>query len=155
MCASDQDHRVIASVFGAGDDRHIGQLPAGDTKAVVSGSMQPFDAGQMKLVGFDRRDYRVIVLKSANRFRTWWTPVASLIIDSDPPGIGSNDVGSFKFQNKQQWIRTPSMRRTSNIAGGGEFEPAKRPDMKRSQRNLAGEGSAEFEPAQRFKWLGA
>ena len=61
-----------------------------------------FDAGQMKLVGFDPLDYRVIVLKSANHFRAWWTDVASLIIDSDPPGIGSNDLWSFKFQNKKQ-----------------------------------------------------
>jgi len=80
----------------------VGLLIEGVDVAVISGTMQPFDAGQMKLVGFDPRDYRVIVLKSANHFRAWWTDVASLIIDSDPPGIGSNDLGSFKFQNKQQ-----------------------------------------------------
>jgi microcystin degradation protein MlrC len=80
----------------------VGLLIENVDVAVVSGSMQPFDAGQMKLVGFDPRDYRVIVLKSANHFRAWWTPVASLIIDSDPPGIGSNDLWSFKFDNKQQ-----------------------------------------------------
>lgn len=82
----------------------VGLLVEGVDVAVVSGSMQPFDAGQMKLVGFDPLDYRVIVLKSANHFRAWWTDVASLIIDSDPPGIGSNDLWSFKFEHKTQTL---------------------------------------------------
>jgi microcystin degradation protein MlrC len=80
----------------------VGLLIEGVDVAVISGTMQPFDAGQMKLVGFDPCDYRVVVVKSANHFRAWWTDVASLIIDSDPPGIGSNDLWSFKFHNKQQ-----------------------------------------------------
>jgi len=79
----------------------VGLLIEGVDVAVISGTMQPFDAGQMKLVGFDPRDYRVVVVKSANHFRAWWTDVASLIIDSDPPGIGSNDLWTFKFENKQ------------------------------------------------------
>jgi len=80
----------------------VGLLVEGVDVAVISGTMQAFDAGQMKGVGFDPNDYRVIVLKSANHFRAWWTDVASRIIDSDPPGIGSNDLSTFAFRNKTQ-----------------------------------------------------
>jgi microcystin degradation protein MlrC len=80
----------------------VGLLIEGVDVAVISGTMQPFDAGQMKLVGFDPRDYRIIVVKSANHFRAWWTDVASLIIDCDPPGIGSNDLWSFAYKEKTQ-----------------------------------------------------
>ena len=68
--------------------------------AVVSGTMQAFDANQMKMLGFDARDYRIVVVKSANHFRAWWTDVASEIIDSDPPGIASNDLSTFAFKRK-------------------------------------------------------
>ena len=62
--------------------------------------MQAFDANQMKMVGFDSMDYRIVVVKSANHFRAWWTDVASQIIDSDPPGIASNDLSTFTFNTK-------------------------------------------------------
>jgi len=102
---SDGRYTVVSSMgqgskFDTGPS--VGLLIEGVDVTVVCGAMQPFDAGQMKLVGFDPTDYRVVVVKSANHFRAWWTDVASLIIDSDPPGIGSNDLWSFKFQNKQQ-----------------------------------------------------
>lgn len=80
----------------------VGLTIGGVDVAVVSGVMQPFDAGQMKNVGFDPRDYRVVVLKSANHFRAWWTDIASAIIDCDPPGIASNDLSTFTFQNKSR-----------------------------------------------------
>ncbi len=54
--------------------------------SVISGMMQAFDNGQMRVVGFDPRQYRIVVVKSANRFRAWWADVASAIIDRDPPG---------------------------------------------------------------------
>jgi len=82
----------------------VGLLVEGVDVAVISGTMQPFDAGQMKLVGFDPHDYRLIVLKSANHFRAWWTDVASLIIDCDPPGIGSNDLSTFAFKKKTKKV---------------------------------------------------
>ena len=39
-------------------------------------------------------------LKSSNHFRTWWSEVASQIIDSDPSVIGSNNLITFAFQKK-------------------------------------------------------
>jgi microcystin degradation protein MlrC len=54
----------------------------------------------MKLVGSYRHDYRIIVVKSGNHFRAWWSGVASQIIDSDPSGISSNDLSTFAFQKK-------------------------------------------------------
>ena len=69
---------------------------------MISGMMQAFDANQMEMVGFDPRDYRVVVVKSANHFRAWWTDVASEIIDSDPPGIASNDLTTFTFTKKNR-----------------------------------------------------
>jgi MlrC C-terminus len=59
-------------------------------------------AGKKEFALADPRDYRVIVVKSANHFRAWWTDVASLIIDCDPPGIGSNDLWSFAYKEKTQ-----------------------------------------------------
>jgi microcystin degradation protein MlrC len=102
---SDGKYTVISAMgLGAKFDTgpSVGLLIEGVDVTVISGTMQPFDANQMKLVGFDPNDYRVIVLKSANHFRAWWTAVASLIIDCDPPGIGSNDLTTFAFKNRVQ-----------------------------------------------------
>ncbi len=80
----------------------VGLIIEGVDVAVVSGIMQAFDHGQLKMVGFDARDYRIIVVKSANHFRAWWSGVASKIIDCDAPGIASNDLTTFKFTKKNR-----------------------------------------------------
>jgi len=82
----------------------VGLLIGGVDVAVLSGNMQAFDNGQMRVVGFDPRDYRIVVVKSANHFRAWWTDVASAIIDCDPPGIASNNLSSFKFVKKNRKV---------------------------------------------------
>ena len=69
----------------------VGLSNGGVDVLVISGMMQAFDNGQMRVVGFDPREYRTVVVKSANHFRAWWADVASAIIDCDPPGIASND----------------------------------------------------------------
>jgi microcystin degradation protein MlrC len=81
-----------------------GLLIGGVDVSVVSGMMQAFDNGQMRVVGFDPTDYRIVVVKSANHFRAWWTDVASAIIDCDPPGIASNDLSTFKFAKKNRKV---------------------------------------------------
>jgi microcystin degradation protein MlrC len=97
---------TIVSPMGAGTKFDVGPavglLIEGVDVAVVSGLMQAFDANQMKMLGFDPQDYRIVVVKSANHFRAWWTGVASLIIDCDPPGIASNDLTTFTFEKKTQ-----------------------------------------------------
>jgi len=80
----------------------VGLLIGGVDVVVLSGNMQAFDNGQLRIVGFDPRDYRIVVVKSANHFRAWWTDVASAIIDCDPPGIASNDLTTFKFLKKNR-----------------------------------------------------
>lgn len=80
----------------------VGLLIGGIDVSVISGMMQAFDNGQMRVVGFDPRDYRIVVVKSANHFRAWWTDVASAIVDCDPPGIASNNLSSFKFTKKNR-----------------------------------------------------
>jgi len=99
-------HYTIRSEMGRGyafdTGPSVGLLVEGVDVTVISGTNQAFDAQQMKLNGFDPLDYRVIVLKSANHFRAWWTDVASLIIDCDPPGIASNDLFTFTFKKKNQ-----------------------------------------------------
>jgi len=82
----------------------VGLLIGGVDVVVLSGNMQAFDNGQMRIVGFDPMDYRIVVLKSANHFRAYWTDVASEIIDCDPPGIASNDLATFTFQNKTRKV---------------------------------------------------
>ncbi len=95
---------TIVSPMGAGTKFDVGPavglLIEGVDVAVISGTMQAFDANQMKMLGFDPRDYRIVVVKSANHFRAWWTDIASQIIDSDPPGIASNDLSTFAFNRK-------------------------------------------------------
>ena len=99
---------TIVSPMGAGTKFDVGPavglLIEGVDVAVVSGLMQAFDANQMKLVGFDPQDYRIVVVKSANHFRAWWTDIASEIIDCDPPGIASNDLGTFAFEKKTRKV---------------------------------------------------
>jgi len=82
----------------------VGLLIGGVDVSVISGMMQAFDNGQMRVVGFDPRDYRIVVVKSANHFRAWWTDVASAIIDCDPPGIASNNLSTFKFAKKNRKV---------------------------------------------------
>ncbi|NJK31728.1 MAG: hypothetical protein HC927_04525, partial [Deltaproteobacteria bacterium] len=99
---------TVVSPMGAGTKFDVGPavglLIEGVDVAVVSGSMQPFDANQMKMVGFDPTDYRVVVVKSSSHFRAWWTDVASEIIDCDPPGICSADISTLKYKNKTRKV---------------------------------------------------
>ncbi|HME41740.1 MAG TPA: M81 family metallopeptidase [Syntrophorhabdales bacterium] len=82
----------------------VGLLIGGVNVAVVSGLMQVFDKGQLREVGIDPLDYRIVVLKSMNHFRAWWTDKASAIIDCDPPGIGSNDLSTFTYTKKNRKV---------------------------------------------------
>jgi len=99
---------TIVSPMGAGMTLDMGPAVGlqigGVDVAVISGMMQAFDANQMKMVGFDPKDYRIVVVKSANHFRAWWPNVASEIIDSDPPGIASNDLSTFTFKHKTRKV---------------------------------------------------
>jgi microcystin degradation protein MlrC len=80
----------------------VGLVIEGVDVAVITGIMQSFDHNHMKMVGFDSRDYRIIVVKSANHFRAWWSGVASQIIDCDAPGIASNDLSTFNYTKKNR-----------------------------------------------------
>jgi microcystin degradation protein MlrC len=80
----------------------VGLLIGGVDVSVISGMMQAFDNGQMRVVGFHPNDYRIVVVKSAIHFRAWWTDVASAIVDCDPPGIASNDLSTFTFAKKNR-----------------------------------------------------
>ncbi len=85
--------------LGIGQSVHL--LIDGVSVVVVSGLMQVFDKGQLREVGVDPLDYRIVVLKSANHFRAWWSNVASVLIDSDTPGIASGDLRTFDYKNKR------------------------------------------------------
>jgi len=95
---------TLVSPMGAGGRLDMGPAVGlqigGVDVAVISGMFQAMDASQMKMLGFDPRDYRIVVVKSANHFRAWWPTVASEIIDCDPPGIASNDLSTFTYKNK-------------------------------------------------------
>ena len=99
---------TVVSPMGAGTKFDVGPavglLIEGVDVAVVCGLMQSFDANQMKMVGFDPMDYRIVVVKSANHFRAWWTDIASQIIDSDPPGIASKNLSTFVFKRKTRKV---------------------------------------------------
>lgn len=95
---------VNASAMLQGARFHVGPIVGlaigGVDVAVITGTQQAFDSGQMRLVGFDARDYRIVVVKSANHFRAWWSPIASEIVDCDPPGIASNDLSTIPYRHK-------------------------------------------------------
>lgn len=95
---------TIVSPMGQGTKLDVGPavglLIEGVDVAVISGLMQAFDHAHMRLVGFDPRDYCIIVVKSANHFRAWWTGIASEIIDCDPPGLASIDLSTYTFKKK-------------------------------------------------------
>jgi len=95
---------TIVSPMGLGTKFSVGPAVGlqigGVDVAVISGSMQSLDASHMKMLGFDPKDYRIVVVKSQNHFRAWWTPVASEIIDSDPPGLATNDLTKFAYKKK-------------------------------------------------------
>lgn len=99
---------TIVSPMGAGTNFSVGPAVGlqigGVDVAVISGAMQSLDASHMKMLGFDPRDYRIVVVKSANHFRAWWPNVASEIIDCDPPGIASNDLAVFTYKNKTRKV---------------------------------------------------
>jgi microcystin degradation protein MlrC len=78
----------------------VGLTIEGVDVAVVCGLVQAYDHSHMRLVGFDPRDYRIIVVKSANHFRAWWSRYSHQFIDCDTPGLASNDLSTFTFQNK-------------------------------------------------------
>jgi microcystin degradation protein MlrC len=102
---SDGRYTIVSPMLNGGKvdvGPAVGLVIEGVDVAVVSGIMQSFDHGQMKLVGFDSDYYRIIVVKSANHFRAWWSKVASKIIDCDAPGIASNDLTSFNYTKKKR-----------------------------------------------------
>lgn len=82
----------------------VGLQIGGVDVVVVSGLMQSFDNGQMRICGFDPMDYRIVTLKSANHFRAYWVDVASSIIDSDSPGIASNDLKTVAYKESKRNI---------------------------------------------------
>ncbi|MDF5446965.1 MlrC C-terminal domain-containing protein, partial [Vibrio parahaemolyticus] len=88
----------------------VGLQIGGVDVAVVSGLMQSFDNGQMRVCGFDPMDYRIVTLKSANHFRAYWSEVASNIIDSDSPGVASNDLKTvpYKYSKTSVYPLDPS-----------------------------------------------
>ena len=102
---SDGRYTIVSPMLNGGKvdvGPAVGLVIEGVDVAVVSGIMQSFDHGQMKMVGFDSDYYRIIVVKSANHFRAWWSKVASKIIDCDAPGIASNDLTSFNYTKKNR-----------------------------------------------------
>jgi len=82
----------------------VGLLIGGVDVSVISGMMQDFDGGQLRMVGFDPKSYRIVVVKSANHFRAWYTDAASAIIDCDPPGIASGDLSTIKYTKKTRKV---------------------------------------------------
>jgi len=82
----------------------VGLLIGGVYVVVVSGLMQVFDHGQLREVGIDPMDYRIVVLKSAIHFRAWWTDLASAITECDAPGIASNDLSTFTYTKKKRKV---------------------------------------------------
>jgi microcystin degradation protein MlrC len=63
----------------------------------------PGDLQQLKSVGIEPTDQKIIVVKAAVRWRGGYGPIATHSIDVDTPGLGSVDLGRFSFRH----IRRP------------------------------------------------
>jgi len=65
---------------------------------VSSWGSQTMDNGAINCTGGDPDSYKIICLKSANHFRSYFETRAGKIIAADTPGSGSNDLKGFDYR---------------------------------------------------------
>ena len=64
----------------------------------------PGDLQQLKSVGIDPAEQRIIVVKAAVRWRGGYGPIAKHAIHVDTPGLGSVDLSRFEFRSVRRPI---------------------------------------------------
>lgn len=61
--------------------------------------MPPWNLEQLRSVGIEPKNEKIIVLKSAVAFRAAYEPIAGKIIEVNSPGLSSVDLTKFDFKN--------------------------------------------------------
>lgn len=61
--------------------------------------MPPWNLEQLRSIGIEPKNEKIIVLKSAVAFRAAYEPIAAKIIEVNSPGLSSVDLTKFKFKN--------------------------------------------------------
>jgi microcystin degradation protein MlrC len=64
---------------------------------LTSNKCMPGDQQQLKSVGIDPADQKIIVVKAAVRWRGGYGPIAKHAIHVDTPGLGSVDLTRFSY----------------------------------------------------------
>jgi microcystin degradation protein MlrC len=64
----------------------------------------PFDLQQLRSVGIEPTDRRIIVVKAAVAWRAAYEPIAAEIIEVDTPGVTSTDLRAFSFRHVRRPI---------------------------------------------------
>jgi len=79
-------------------------VESGGITIVLTGiKMPPWNLEQLRSVGIEPANEKIIVLKSAVAFRAAYEPIAGEIIEVNSPGLSSVDLNIFDFKN----IRRP------------------------------------------------
>lgn len=63
----------------------------------------PFDLEQLRSVGIEPTERRIVVVKAAIAWRAAYEPIAAQIIEVDTPGVTSTDLSAFSFK----YLRRP------------------------------------------------
>jgi microcystin degradation protein MlrC len=75
-------------------------VESGGIKIVLTEiKMPPWNLEQLRSVGIEPANEKIIVLKSAVAFRAAYEPIAGEIIEVNSPGLSSVDLSQFAFKN--------------------------------------------------------
>lgn len=75
----------------------------GVTVVLTEIKMPPWNLQQLRSVGIDPEDFKILALKSAVAFRAAYEPIAAEIIEVNSPGLSSVDLAGFPYKH----IRRP------------------------------------------------
>lgn len=64
----------------------------------------PFDQEQLRCLGIEPKDQRIIVVKSSTAWRAAYEPIAAEIIEVDTPGLGSPNYSQFDYRKVKRPI---------------------------------------------------
>lgn len=76
----------------------------GITLVLTTYKTMPFDLEQLRSLGIEPTDQKIIVVKSAIAWRAAYEPIAKRVIEVDTPGLCSTDLSRFNYQKVRRPI---------------------------------------------------
>lgn len=104
----------VVSLISTGDFRYKGSYMKGEivkrgltvvikskllTLVLSENKVMPFDQEELRSLGIDPLDYKIIVVKSAIAWRAAYGSLAKQIIEVDTPGICAANLARFEYKN--------------------------------------------------------